>query len=37
VRLDLPVIALAMAPDGATWVLGEQLARLPGALEQPPS
>jgi hypothetical protein len=29
-RLDLPVIALGMAPDGTTWVLGEQLARLPG-------
>lgn len=31
-RLDLPVVALGVAPDGATWVLGEQLARLPGAV-----
>jgi hypothetical protein len=32
-RLDLPVIALGMAPDGTAWVLGEQLARLPGGIE----
>lgn len=28
--LDLPVVAMDVAPDGSVWVLGEQLARLPG-------